>query len=516
MPPRRIINIRNQLLVYYRGDEIGILTWVPERKQAYFFFSKDYFRKGYDICPITHPKDDPSSRFAIYGESMNSPDKSKSIYNGLPPFIADSLPDNWGNTVFDEWFKERRYPDIAKTPLTKLAFIGNRAMGAFEFRPLLEPGFYKDKPVDLQDLYNESLAIEDKLRGETAPGEGASIREIAALGTSPGGNQKKAIISIAPDGTYHSGKTSPVPGWKHCILKFNTPEYSLAEIEKTYYDLATESGIRMMPSRLVKIGGIRHFLTERYDREGDRKIITQSLAAINPEAETYEDLFRTCRRLGLPENETTMLFRQTAFNFIMGNTDDHRKNFSFILAEDNTWHLSPAYDINFIIARNGILPEKSHCMSLGGKFEDVSDEDLIRFATANDIKAPEKIIRKIREVSLLFEEKARENGINAFCTEMISKRLNELGRRGKEFVIPSYSETIDGTKVEGIRFEKTEKGNIHIHATIAGKQRRFVVTPGKELHAFILDNGFNTMAAAKKTEVIKRSFMKENRFQETP
>ncbi len=57
---------------------------------------------------------------------------------------------------------------------------------------------------------------------------------------------------------------------------------------------------------------------------------------------------------------------------------EHEKNFSFLMSPEGQWHLAPAYDLTFIIATNGIEPEKAHCMSIGGKYSDITTEDLIR------------------------------------------------------------------------------------------------------------------------------------------
>ena len=217
----KIKNIRNSIRVLLWGKEIGTLTWNLEKKQSYFFFSPEYFNQAYDLCPITHPKDDNSTRQAIYGPSMRDADPSGKLYQGLPPFLADSLPDAWGNLIFEEWFKDNGIPESEKTAITKLSFIGNRAMGAFEFAPMMDPDFYKDKEIDIAELYKESLIIEEQLSQESIKREDATINNIAALGTSPGGSRKKAIISIAPDHTIHSGKTATDKDWKHCIIKFN-------------------------------------------------------------------------------------------------------------------------------------------------------------------------------------------------------------------------------------------------------------------------------------------------------
>ena len=41
------------------------------------------------------------------------------------------------------------------------------------------------------------------------------------------------------------------------------------------------------------------------------------------------------------------------FNILSNNTDDHNKNFSFVMNEDGSWRLAPAYDITYIIDRGG-------------------------------------------------------------------------------------------------------------------------------------------------------------------
>lgn len=508
-------NNRNQLRVTLWGKEIGILTWNQDRQQAYFHFSEDYFGEPYDLCPITHPKDEPESRFAIYGESLKSTDTETRIYQGLPPFIADSLPDTWGNAIFNEWFEARKLPQAEKTPLTKLSFIGNRAMGALEFKPMMDPGFYEDKTVNLEELYKQSLAIEQSLQAKTLRPEQTDIDKIAALGTSPGGSRKKAIISIAPDGTIHSGKTSSDKDWKHCIIKFNTPRYSLSEIEKTYYDLALLSGINMMPSSLMDINGEKHFLTERFDRRNGKKIMMQTLAAINPSASTYEDLFQTCRKLNLTEKETTALFRQTAFNFIMNNTDDHKKNFTFLMDEKGTWQLSPAYDLTFIISETGNAPETRHCMSLQGKFTEITDNDLLAFAEKNNIRNAAKIIKQIREASLMFEEKARLNGINAYYTDMIADKLDELGRQHQKNKTAKETITINGHRISGLRTEMSIKGNLHIHAIIDGTERKAVITPKKKEYETLLKTGLNNMPHEQKRQLLK-TYFKNILFQNTP
>jgi len=53
--------------------------------------------------------------------------------------FADSLPDGWGMLLMDRFFlRERGIDRRAITALDRLAYMGERAMGALEYRPVLE------------------------------------------------------------------------------------------------------------------------------------------------------------------------------------------------------------------------------------------------------------------------------------------------------------------------------------------------------------------------------------------
>ena len=491
---------RQTLRVSLWGTTIGALQWNPRTETSLFWFSPDYFAQNYDIAPITHPKATQSPAIAIPGI------KEPKIYQGLPCFLADSLPDRWGNAVFDQWFKDEGLHEKDKTPLTKLSFIGMRAMGALEFYPILDSGFYDNEKVHIDRLYQQAKLIENQLAGKSIPaGEPLTRRALTAIGTSAGGRQMKAIISIGPDGTIYSGQTSAKAEFEHCIIKFNTPEHALSETEMTYFQMARQCGITIMDSRLIEVEGTKHFLTRRFDRKDGQKRFMQTLAAVDPGAHNYEDLFRTCRELEIPKPEIDELFRRAVFNVMTNNTDDHEKNFSFLMTQEGEWHLAPAYDLTFIIATNGIEAEKRHCMSIGGKYDGITAEDLIRLARDNSVKNPEDVIDSVLKGMENFEELAEKNGVDSFHIELIAKRLEELRPDGKKLTKattePFSFTTNDGYTVSDIRFERTEKGNIHLLATINGKEAKFVFTPKKKAYKDILDAGFNRMSEEKKREL---------------
>ena len=93
----------------------------------------------------------------------------------------------------------------------------------------------------------------------------------------------------------------------------------------TYFQMARQCGITMMDSRLIEVEGTRHFLTRRFDRKDGEKRFMQTLAAVDPDAHSYEDMFRTCRELEIPKPEIDELFKRAVFNVFTNNTDDHEK-----------------------------------------------------------------------------------------------------------------------------------------------------------------------------------------------
>ena len=504
MATRNNNNIQT-LSVSLWGVTIGTLQWNPHMGISLFWFSPNYFEAGYDIAPITHPKSTESPAIAIYGL------KEPKIYQGLPSFLADSLPDRWGNTVFDQWFKDEGLHEKDKTPLTKLSFIGKRAMGALEYYPMLDSGFYDNDLVKIDKLYEQAKLVEEQLAGRSiSAGEPLTRRALTAIGTSAGGRQMKAIIAIAPDRSIHSGQTSADPQYEHCLIKFNTPEHALSETEMTYFQMARQCGITIMDSRLIEVEGVRHFLTRRFDRKDGQKLFVQTLAAINPDAHSYEELFRTCRELEIPKPEIDELFRRAVFNVLTNNTDDHEKNFSFLMLQNGEWHLAPAYDLTFIIATNGIEAEKRHCMSIGGKFEDISMDDLVRLGRDNSVRNPDEIIDAVMKGTANFETLANANSVDSYHIELISHRLQELrGAKPKPSSFTFVSE--DGFKVTDIRFERTTKGNIHLIATVNGCEEKFVITPKKAVYQTILDAGFNKMPNEEKKALIEQYLLAKMR-----
>lgn len=486
------------LIVRLWDKEIGRLYWDQKRHNSYFTFHPDFFQGNLDITPLSAPITSSISRYPIYGE-----DEPK--FQKLPSFLSDSLPDAWGNLLFEQWCAEHKLPLSRITPLEKLSFIGRRGMGALEFEPEIGNSPIADT-IDVRSLASLAHKIYTQ-RSEACimPEESITMQALMMVGTSAGGRQAKAIIAIHPDtGEIRSGQQEGLIGYEYYLLKFGDAQWPSAEIEQAYYQMAILAGIRMMPSRLMEVEDVRHFLTQRFDRYNDasghcQKQFTQTLAALYPEADSYERLLWVCRKLQLPEPEIKEVFRRLVFNWLGNNTDDHNKNFSFIMSREGRWHLSPAYDMTFIFNLGAHQPNKEHCLSLRGKLADVTIDDILAFAKDNGIARPKAIIKDVYDALCKFRTIAQSNHIPPEFIGIIETAIADNAIQwGLREAAQPYSPIIDpisGQHLENLHLEITYKGNYHLLANIGDRELKYVIRRGTDDHLHISLLGISGVSA---------------------
>lgn len=492
--------MKQVLKIFLWGKEIGRLAWDERRRLSYFMYNPEFLRGSLDIAPLTASIHHPLSSRAIYGETER-------IYQKLPSFIADSLPDAWGNLLFEQWRKENHLSERSVTSLEKLAFIGRRGMGALEFVPEIDRGPIADT-INIKALADlaEKIAIERE-NVKILPNESPTLQSLIAVGTSAGGRQPKGIIAInRKTGEIRSGQIDPEPDFDFYLLKFGDQIRSSAEIEQTYYEMALAAGINMMESKLIEVEGTNHFLTKRFDRDETGKLHTQTLAAMDPEADSYEKMMAVCRKLHLPEVDCQELFRRMVFNILANNTDDHNKNFTFIMNRQGVWRLSPAYDMTYIFDTAGYLPNKDHCLMIGGKLQDISLEDAIAFAKETGIRAPESIIRKIVAAVSSFRSLAQKNGVRDEWIGRIETCIKEhLSSWGYVHNEQSFSYmSPSGQSIDSAHIEAVAKGNYHLLATIDGREYKYIIRKGTPEHEEIAAQGLSNMTEAEMKNLVDR------------
>ena len=415
----------NVVKVKLWGMTTGYLAWSKKTGLAAFEYDPLFLEKGLDFAPFTMPIDVPRSRKQM--PWMGDKDK---LYQGLPPAIADSLPDKWGNVLFKAWLNDSRIPLKEITPIDHISFIGSRAMGALEYEPAHELGGNGAFSVDVQRLYAFAKQVLGE-RENIVLGEEQSIlwQDLIKISSSPGGKRPKAIVAIHPKtGAVISGQGTIPEGFEHFILKYDdNAVYPFAKLEYVYYQMALDAGITMMPSELRMYGGVTHFLTRRFDRRGNERIHTQTLAAMSPGSDSYEDIFAVIRRLNLPYEESRQQFLRMVFNVMSRNVDDHSKNVAFCMTPDGTWRLSPAYDLTFSVDLAAPAYANRHSLSINGKKEGITRTDLEMIASRNDIQDYKTLINTVTDVIGQFENYAGLLDVDKRLVKNICSELRDSG-----------------------------------------------------------------------------------------
>ena len=197
------------------------------------------------------------------------------------------------------------------------------------------------------------------------------------------------------------------------------------------------------------------------------------------------------------------------FNILSNNTDDHNKNFSFIMQKDGSWRLSPAYDITYIIDNGGYLPNEDHCLYIRAKLRNITREDVIQFAHDNGIRRPDSIIRDVVGALKQFRLVATKYGVSEQWTGRVETtiiaHMKAWGVWGDEEQLTDF--TINGHRVTDFHLEQQLKGNYLLLATIDGKGLKYIIRKGTQEHDDIAKTGLANMTDGKKKELVSLYFL---------
>ena len=160
-----------------------------------------------------------------------------------------------------------------------------------------------------------------------------------------------------------------------------------------------------MPEIRLFFSGIAkgYFGVKRFDRdmnnEGIHMITASALLEVSHKFPNldYIDLLKLTKELTLSEEETKKMFKLMCFNIFAHNRDDHSKNFSFIYnRKDNSWKLSPAYDLIYSNSSIG----KEHATLVNGNSKNPGIKEILEVAKKVnlDIEYAENIALNIKRV----------------------------------------------------------------------------------------------------------------------
>ena len=412
------------------GTVVGSIAWDRDRELGFFEYNPQFLNAPIELAPLMMPR-----KKEIYA----FPALNRISFHGLPGLLADSLPDKFGNLLINRWLEDQGRSPQDFSPVERLCYIGNRGMGAIEFKPGIKSAETPSASLEVKELVrlaNIALSNREQLKEYYKQGDDAqnqkSLSNIISVGTSAGGARAKAVIAWNPDrNEIISGQVKAPPGFGYWILKFDgihgnsdkelDDPVGYGRVEYAYYLMAKDAGINISESKLLEENGRAHFLTRRFDRsESGEKRHMQTLCAIahydfnDAGGFSYEQAFQVIRKLKM-EKEVAAFeeqYRRMVFNVMGRNQDDHTKNISFIMARDGRWSLSPAYDVTYSYNPSGNWTS-SHQMSINGKRDHFSIDDLVTAAAIANIKPVKarKIIQDVAQAIFKWPDFAKIAGV---------------------------------------------------------------------------------------------------------
>ncbi|MBP6447527.1 MAG: type II toxin-antitoxin system HipA family toxin [Saprospiraceae bacterium] len=274
--------------------------------------------------------------------------------------FLDSMPDTWGRTLM-----KRRAALNAKEENTKvptlydidflLGVYDESRMGALRFKLDPEGDLLDNSPISSVPPWSSIRELQNAAKSLENDNNSAEIKKwltiLIAPGSSLGGARPKANI-IDSDKSLWIAK---FPSKSDVIDK--------AAWEYLVYELALLAGVKMAPSKIERVMGKHHtFFTKRFDREGIERIHFSSAMTMTGNTElqlrdspaSYLEIAEFISNFGVNiDANLSQLWRRIVFNIAVSNTDDHLRNHGFLLTNEG-WELSPAYDLNPAIDKDGL------------------------------------------------------------------------------------------------------------------------------------------------------------------
>lgn len=414
------------------GEQVGACALDPRSGFYAFEWSPGWIAKGGELAPLQMPLARGQGPYVF-------PTLPETTYRRLPALLADAMPDDFGNAIINAYLASQGVNPDRINMLDRLAYMSTRGFGALEFRPARGPRKSKPTAIDMKLLVESTRRA---LRGDLAKDDHseAALTQLLKVGTSAGGARAKAAIAWNPaTQEVRAGQFDVEPGFQHWLLKLDGvgadselgSGADYGRIEYAYSLMAKAAGIEMTECRLLEEGGRAHFMTRRFDRDGNEKLHMQSLCALAhvdfrlKAVNAYEQLFTTIDAMGLDEGARIQAWVRMVFNVLTANCDDHSKNFSFILPRGGSWALSPAYDVTHAFNPAGEWTYQ-HLMSVNGKFGGITREDIMAVGERYDVSALKKRLREVQDAVARWPEFARGAGLAPARIERVQRDFPKL------------------------------------------------------------------------------------------
>ena len=120
------------------GSRIAAVSMADGDEIATFQYDPAFLASSIEVSPLVMP---------LRAETYSFPGLALESFHGLPGLVADSLPDRYGQALIDAWLAAQGRTPESFNAVERLCYVGQRGMGALEFRPSHGP-----RPTTSHDL----------------------------------------------------------------------------------------------------------------------------------------------------------------------------------------------------------------------------------------------------------------------------------------------------------------------------------------------------------------------------
>jgi serine/threonine-protein kinase HipA len=415
-----------ELLVLLDGRDVGIVR--EERGRLKFVYAE-----AWRAAPGAYPLS-----LAMPLAAAEHP------HAAIEPFLWGLLPDN--DFVLTRW--ARRFQVSSRNPFALIAHVGEDCAGAVQFvRPERREAFISHEPAEIQWLTEADIAARLRL-----------LRADASAGRAPQDTGQFSLAGAQPKtALLFDGQRWGVPSGREPtthIVKPPTAEFDgHAENEHLCLALARALGLPTARSEVRRFEDVTAIVVERYDRVRDPQAphtyrvhqedfcqalrVHPSLKYQNdggPGPKQIVDLLRA-NASGAPtalDEDVSTFVDALIFNWLIGGTDAHAKNYSILIGGAGLVRLAPLYDIASLFGYPGIDPKKAKlAMKVGDHYgiRDIHLSDWRRLAA--DVRVNEDaLVARMRGMAAELPDRLadevrrlRDSGLNHPIIEIFAREL---------------------------------------------------------------------------------------------
>lgn len=363
-------------------------------------------------------------------------------HSQIEPWLWGLLPDN--EAILSGW--GRRFHVSPRNPFALLSHVGEDCPGAIQLIAPAKVDGILERPGQIQWLTEAEIAQRLKILKQD-PSAWRAAHDTGQFSLA-GAQPKTAFI-------HRNGRWGIPSGRLPTTHIFKPPSDAFpghAENEHVCLRLAGILGFPVAESRVLQFEKQIAIVVTRYDRVEARKTVRrahqedmcQALACPptskyqnqgGPGAKDIIDLLRV--HSGNPQEDIWTFVQALGFNWLIGGTDAHAKNYSMLIGTGGRARLAPLYDMASILPYDFDRRKLKLAMSIGREYllEHVDWRKWAKFS--EQVHLPVDLLhQKLRDLSLRLPDalsqivrSARKEGLSAAALAGITKALEERAAR---------------------------------------------------------------------------------------